>query len=86
MRILFQLLIDFDLHRTNGTEVEPLLFEIQGALEDMLDELDPDTEEIAEQIRLAAIASAMLIADRGESEVVDIEVDDAPHGGPANDD
>lgn len=84
LRILFGLIIDFDFIRTADTTSQPLLFEVQAALEDMLAEIDTDTEDVSEQIRLSAICSAMLIADRGESEVVDIEVDDGETA--ANDD
>lgn len=84
LRILIGLLLDADFHRQEGATFEPFLFVVQDALSDMIEEIDPESDDVSEQIRLGAVMSAMLIADRGESEVVDIEVDD---GEPAaNDD
>lgn len=82
LRLLFGLLLDADFSRTVETDIRPIVFEILERLDDRLEELDPDTEDVAEQIHLAAIAAAVVIADRGET--VDIEVDDGQE--PANDD
>lgn len=84
LRLLFGLLLDFDFVRTDETAVEAFMFDIQSVLEDMLDEADLGTADVAEQIRIAAIASAMVIANRGQSVEVDIEVDNGQE--PANDD
>lgn len=82
LRLLVGLLLDIDFGRTIDTEVEPMVLELLERLEDRLDEIDPETDEMAEQLKLAALAAAIAIADRGET--VDIEVDDGQE--PANDD
>jgi len=82
LRILVGLMLDVDFGRTVETDVEPMIFELLERLEDRLEEIDPGTEDVTEQIRVAALAAAIGIADRGET--VDIEVDDGQE--PANDD
>lgn len=82
LRLLFGVLLEIDFERAIATDADPVMLEMLDRLEAMLGQIDPDTEDVAEQIRMAALAAAIVVADRGED--VEIEMDDGQE--PANDD
>lgn len=79
LRLLFSLLLDFDLVRIEEGLEEPHLLAFEDALAEMLEQADPDSEDPTEAVRAAAIASALRLVDR-ESPA------DGRGDGPANDD
>lgn len=89
LRLLFSLLLDFDLDRSDDLGGEPLVVPIAQTLEAMLDAADPEATEPGAQIKVEAIAAALRIIGPVESEEFDMDIEDpdAPPGpGPANDD
>lgn len=65
LRLLFSLLLDFDLVRIEEGLEEPHLLAFEDALAEMLEQADPDSEDPTEVVRAAAIASALRLVDRG---------------------
>lgn len=79
LRLLFSLLLDFDLIRVEEGLSEPHLFAFEDALVEMLEQADPDADDPMEVVRAAAISSALRLVDRSALEEV-------VENGPANDD
>lgn len=79
LRLLFSLLLDFDLIRVEEGLAEPHLFAFEDALVELQEQSDPDSDDPREVVRAAAIASALRLVDRSALE-------EAAEVGPANDD
>lgn len=89
LRLLFGLLMDFDMDRSDDQGGEPLVVPIAQTLEAMLDAADPEATEPGAQIKVEAIAAALRIIGPVESEEFDVDVEDPdipPGPGAANDD
>ncbi|WP_168072831.1 hypothetical protein [Caulobacter sp. SSI4214] len=89
LRLLFGMLMDFDLDRSDDLGGEPLVVPIAQTLEAMLDAADPEATEPGAQIKVEAIAAALRIIGPIETEEVDIEIgapNISPGPGAANDD
>lgn len=78
LRLLFSLLVDFDLVRIEEELDEPLLLAIEDALVELQEQSDPDSDDPREVVRAAAIASALRLVDRSTP-------GDVAEVGPAND-
>lgn len=78
LRLLFSLLLDFDLIRVEEGLSEPHLLAIEDALVEMLEQADPDADDPMEVVRAAAISSALRLIGRETPS-------SSAGGGPAND-